>query len=579
MPTTARGAPSSPPPPSRPLVLVAVSGDLPAGEEVPIPLTEPLAIGRAAGGLQLTDPLVSIHHARVFYDEKRGYVVEDLRSATGTWVDEEQVRGESRPLGVGTRLRFGDTMFEVVPVHRRPGWVKWVVALTLVIGFFDVLLFLSNRAGQPPSPDVPCPEAGLVGAIGIESVRPPPEFLRERALLVSDLTCYRITDEDDDGRAEAWLRATDGREFVVVPGEEQGWTLLGELPPNCATRSGSDLAGEFPVLDCADEEWMFVDGVYRFVRQNGVVVWYRETEGAPAAAPAPGAAPAPPGPTSIALPGVNSGDARGPIKVGRFAPRGDRLGAFLSFRGVDRPIHYLICEEAFEGIAAQALMDDESVTQLRIGCISDLQLLGGPPAKPLAIALTPAGRRALVDDVTTFYAGNPDGLFLDPRWSDLVAEISADPGFLVGARKLLGDTKESDAPPMSPFPDAARTVDSAHVLEPKDSRWKPAAISSTVTIVREGEATVDPPGCSVLQVHISPFARYGLLSLGTGPFLTVTETGCGEPKLLASVDYVSGSFELPLDGVDARLVTERASTLAGREMVRARLTWREAAQR
>src|SRR5690348_13810805 len=83
----------------RELVLVAVSGDVDAGEETLVPRETPLVVGRTSKGLQLHDPLVSIQHARISYDIRRGYVVEDLKSATGTWVDEECVKGESRPIG------------------------------------------------------------------------------------------------------------------------------------------------------------------------------------------------------------------------------------------------------------------------------------------------------------------------------------------------------------------------------------------------------------------------------------------------------------------------------------------------
>ena len=66
------------------LVLVAVSGDLDPGDETEIPLDKPLLIGRSSKGLQLTDPLVSIQHAEIRNEPRRGWVVEDLKSATGT---------------------------------------------------------------------------------------------------------------------------------------------------------------------------------------------------------------------------------------------------------------------------------------------------------------------------------------------------------------------------------------------------------------------------------------------------------------------------------------------------------------
>lgn len=561
--------------PARALALVVVSGDLPVGEEFEIPALEPLPIGRAAKGVQLTDPLVSIQHASVYHDARLGHVVEDLKSATGTWVDEECVRGETRPIGVGTRLRFGDTVFEVHPAHRTPGWVRWVALAAVGALGVAVLLFAAQQFVAPDAPGVPCPDSEVVGVVPLREVHVPPTFLRERGLLSSDLVCRRTTDEDDDGRVEAWLQAPDGRQFVVVPKDADSWTLVGELPPNC-TQRGQDLPNEFPLLDCQGEQWMWIEGEYRFVAHEGVVVWYREGAEEPEEEPPKDKpAPAEPPPKLIELPGLQEG-SRGPIKVGRFALRGEeRLGAFLAFRGIDRPVHYLICEEAFEGISAQALLDDETVTQLKIGCISDLRLTGSPGAKPVAIALSPAGRRALVEDVAMFYAGNPDGLYLDPQWKEVVQQISAEPGFLVGARKLIGDTKESDAAPLTPMPDPTRTVSVAHVLDARDSRLEAAPLASTVSLLREGAATLDLPGCASLELRTGPFVRYGFSSLFGRPFLTLDEVGCGERRTLGSVGYTGGTTDFAVDGVSLRVVTESRASARGLEIARARLTWRE----
>jgi hypothetical protein len=568
-------------PPARALVLVAVAGDVTAGEEFDLPPFDPLPIGRSAKGIQLTDPLVSIQHAVISHDAKRGYVVEDLKSATGTWVDEECVRGESRPIGVGTRLRFGDTVFEVQPAHRTPRWVRLVAIGVVGLMFVAVVVFAAQQFVAPPEPELQCPDTDLVGAAPLRSIRVPPAFLRDRGLLTGDLVCRRTTDEDDDGRAEAWLQAADGRQFVATPadgvGREEGWNLLGELPRDCTQRSQDDGAAEFPILDCAGKQWMFIDGAYQFVGHEGVVVWYREGAVEEPVEEAPkGKAPEPP-PKLIELPGLAADANRGPIKVGRFALRSeDRLGAFLAFRGIDRPVHYLICEEAFEGISAQALTDDENVSQLKIGCISDLRLTGSPGAKPVAIALSPAGRRALVDDVTTFYAGNPDGLFLDGRWLEVVDQISQEPGFLVGARKLIGDTKESDAAPLTPMPDPLRPITVAHVLDARDARLEAAPIATSVGLVKEGLATIDPPGCSVVEVRTNTYVRFGFSSLVSQPFLTLTEVGCGERRELGTVGYTSTVQDFGLEGLQLRVATESRASSRGLQVARARLSWRPA---
>lgn len=67
-----------------------------------------LTIGRAEGNdLQLADPSVSRHHARVVANGPGGASLEDVASSHGTWVDEERV-GAAVPLRSGARIQVGD---------------------------------------------------------------------------------------------------------------------------------------------------------------------------------------------------------------------------------------------------------------------------------------------------------------------------------------------------------------------------------------------------------------------------------------------------------------------------------------
>jgi pSer/pThr/pTyr-binding forkhead associated (FHA) protein len=78
-----------------------------------IPVSEPVEAGREAGcGLCLDDSAVSERHAR-FTTSGSEATVEDLGSATGTYVNELQVIGRSvvRP---GDRVRIGMTVLELV---------------------------------------------------------------------------------------------------------------------------------------------------------------------------------------------------------------------------------------------------------------------------------------------------------------------------------------------------------------------------------------------------------------------------------------------------------------------------------
>jgi len=74
----------------------------------PIPLTEPeYLIGRhRENNIQLPDPGVSGFHARI-YQGPDGYVVEDLKSRNGTWVNGERVGQVT--LASGDRVHIGQT--------------------------------------------------------------------------------------------------------------------------------------------------------------------------------------------------------------------------------------------------------------------------------------------------------------------------------------------------------------------------------------------------------------------------------------------------------------------------------------
>ena len=62
------------------------------GEEIPL-TEEPLTIGQEDGNaVVLDDPNVSAHHASITWQaESNAYVIEDLASAEGTFVNERRV--------------------------------------------------------------------------------------------------------------------------------------------------------------------------------------------------------------------------------------------------------------------------------------------------------------------------------------------------------------------------------------------------------------------------------------------------------------------------------------------------------
>lgn len=90
--------------------LVIVEGGL-AGTVLPLG-TSPVTIGRAADStVVLSDDFASSHHARL-YPHEGTWVVEDLGSTNGTWIDRTRLTTPT-VLGVGQPLRIGRTVIEL----------------------------------------------------------------------------------------------------------------------------------------------------------------------------------------------------------------------------------------------------------------------------------------------------------------------------------------------------------------------------------------------------------------------------------------------------------------------------------
>jgi|GEM_PF-1751394 len=85
--------------------LVIITGHS-SGRKVPLlPMT--MSIGREHdNNIELKDPEVARYHARVLFENGR-FVLEDLESSNGTWLNGEQIKQSS--LVNGDRIRLGDT--------------------------------------------------------------------------------------------------------------------------------------------------------------------------------------------------------------------------------------------------------------------------------------------------------------------------------------------------------------------------------------------------------------------------------------------------------------------------------------
>ena len=107
-------APPSPSPvsPSRSdtTVLVIVDGQK-AGMTFPLPPS--CTVGRAPdNSIVVPDQFISSHHARIYKSKKGEWVLEDLGSTNGTYLDEKQIAG---PVIIkpGQLIRLGATSFEL----------------------------------------------------------------------------------------------------------------------------------------------------------------------------------------------------------------------------------------------------------------------------------------------------------------------------------------------------------------------------------------------------------------------------------------------------------------------------------
>ncbi len=115
---TQPGEPSAEAPAPAPLVwLDILSGPstIPAGQRVPLP-DGGLTIGRGPeNDVDLRDREISSKHARLSLDPKGHYVIEDVGSTNGTFVNDQRV--ERQTLQNADRIRLGATEF-VFADHR-----------------------------------------------------------------------------------------------------------------------------------------------------------------------------------------------------------------------------------------------------------------------------------------------------------------------------------------------------------------------------------------------------------------------------------------------------------------------------
>lgn len=543
--------------------------------------------------------MVSIQHARISHNPRRGYVIEDLDSITGTWVDEECIKGESRPIGVGTILRFGNTTFEVVASNRMQPWMQVVGAIAAGMLFFALLVFvgLALFSGNRDSPRLaPYGNQPIThGTEMVDALAVPPEFLRARGLHITDVSIKQVTDYDDDGVSEVWLDLDDHGEVVVTFGQSfDDWKVLGEFPGDCIVSSSSVVPGQnyFPTVQCPGTKWykrQKREAPYELIEHEGAVVYYQPAKGllkklVEGAEPEP--RPSPLGPRRRKSKGGKSKAEEPPpvvwdeskLKVGRFTPaNGNDLAAFLTNRGITGPVHYLMCEDFRPELRAQALLAQGTVQTMGVGCIGQLRL-EGIEGRPVAIALSKVGHEALIDDVITFFGGHPDGLFLPAKHRRLQESLETNPGHLQGGVKLVVDSQDL-VTLFNPVPDIAEvlTQPARRLIEARGDKGAPRARS--VTLTREGKFALSLPKCGDLEIKTHDFRSEGWESFFPFTFMEVWDKGCGSGTtrvLKVGYDAIgSGVHDANVGGIQLRAVVETTTSGRGVEVLRTRLTYRD----
>src|SRR5437667_8579630 len=173
---TVHGVPAAPRPSGAPLASFLVRGGALKGQRLGVK-TPVVNIGRADyNDLVLPDESVSTTHAKL--QRREGvWVLVDLDSTNGTFVDGDQVKGEA-PLTPGATVRFGDVSLVFEPTDDSVGVEKG--GSTRVIEVMTMSPHPPKAAAAPPPPPPPAPrpaaappKAAPVAAKPGPSPRPP----------------------------------------------------------------------------------------------------------------------------------------------------------------------------------------------------------------------------------------------------------------------------------------------------------------------------------------------------------------------------------------------------------------------
>ncbi len=576
------------------LDLVVLTGPL-EGQVVQLRPNEPLLLGRSSKGLQLIDPLVSLNHSEITWEGDR-YWIEDLSSATGTYVNDVRLLDKAVCLVPGMRIRMGETDLEVRERPRSAALRIVGAAAALLILYLGVRSFMDSIEVSY-DPKIRWATVVNQGA-GFQSdvLEIPTSFIRESGVDHRELQVERVTDFDANGVDELWLRWPGGRR-VVTFNPDGSWKNISDLNADCLDKSrsleeglpaecyvdksrvrsempqicrGFDLSDGFPDQDCAGTTLRFNDGGYHIVEHAGLYAWMPPTKEVelPLLAKAKGKVTGTPLTKRVVT--------EGPIEPFLFTLiRPSNLAGFLADRGVVEPVHYLVCEDAVPGVRAQVLTESGEIVPLTVGCIGDLKAEGLTynaefgDGLPRMLAFTGVGYEALLEDVAVYMGGGIDKLFMDRGQLAAYDKLSAAP------QRRLGSMRIAFEGPVRIFDPIAEEVEVAEGRRLLASEFAapPPPISRVVRI--DGPGRYPMEGCSELEVTTNDWHCLFTKACGANSkFLTIHNIGCGEAAP-ARYPYARALSPYMDDHIEGRVSVESIDVDGQIDVLRVRMAYRE----
>jgi hypothetical protein len=530
------------------------------GKRVRLNATESLILGRSTKGFHVQDQLVNVRHAEIAWVTDR-YWVTDLGSVTGTWVNDERLGpNQPRVIAVSDRIRVGETDFVVREriTFSIEALVRGVlgVAIAFAVGAL-VYKIASTPVVYEPKVGWPVPIQHQTGESQILEV--PLDFLRKRAYDYHQMRIRRVSDFDKNGVDEMWITHGDEEE-VVTFGPSGEWVGIGILPAGCRDMTTST----FPELRCGPDTFRFDGLTYVPASQEGIIAWLPPVSQAESD-----------GEVGQVVHRPDTWSAPTPFRLSIRNP--ESLAGFLGERGITEPIHYLICEEAIPGLAAQVLLQSGEIRKLGFGCIRAMHLTGPERTKrfgahvPSLIAFTGFGRQALLQDLNFLLSGSDEGLFLDYRERQMIDTLSQHPENLLTSHRV-----SFQASPRHFTPVASGTPSNLQrVLERSDLGRAPKASVHMATLLTEGVARLQPDGCTDLVVTTGQWqCAMTRACMPARRFLTVTDVGCGPERVILSLPYSGGVATGFTPDVEIRAQVETRARGLQTDVLRSRIGFR-----